>query len=780
MIPEAAQFPETLDTDENLYLVHDALRVRLAEDYLPGDTRIIVEPASDVMAKFPPTGLITLTEQCSDIENRAISFHYSEKGDDFFGGLELLPGFTDSSKPKRITNVVQNVMAEHHNNLKDTLISIEKYIGVKGTTDAKPFGETLEGRVNFLLKKVLTPKAWFSAVNTLGLAPLVVEFQESSLRVEGQETEFLWNFDVDNNSLISNIQTIEATDDPIEDDGVLVRDPNGGKITKIYNDPGKYKISLTVTSPFGSDKIEFPNFVTVLHPAPDEAKIRFNAKAGSQETQPANATGNNVLFDRLATRPSGGYTKPPAIRSAINTFIDMEVPNERYLSTDRSYAGELLDGDDTPVDPVITYTWSLGDDLTHGNSNKARASYSVGGIYDLRLRVDTQFGSYRITNYENCVDIIERQNLWLFTISGTAPTETALGHEYGLISETFKTAQRTINVARRDGFLDGIGALDANNQRPAEIQAKREFARNTGFTPTSSTSSGDQGKALLFWAKGSDTPQELATQRIGQVEYEGFSDTHTLTPNGDSAVRPWNWVFLPSGPKAYFVFGPDVASGANSNLASSEKLTINVSGAEQPATTDLLDTNYKDGALELQKHVTSGYTSGEPNTGRFAVYRSAWKDQTGYVVRNGGAGAFFRLNSFYKTEGTISEPFIDIRKLPDISGPTKLEGQLVSLADGIFFFSNSGSISLYDDTAGVWEVGGPSAASPSFRSVQDSTAAGFDAPDNTLLAVGDGDRSAYLSFDYSTKAFIKFNAADLTFVNLGARPSGEQWMVGVY
>ena len=155
MLPEVSNFPDSFDSNENLYLVHDSLRLRLAEDYNPGDTTITVEGDPDVFLQFPNTGILTLTEQCSDIEERAISFYYTGKGTNTFTGLSLLPTFPDVVKPKRITNVTQNVMASHHNALKDALIAIENFVGVKGTIDTRPLGETMEGRINFLRKLVL-------------------------------------------------------------------------------------------------------------------------------------------------------------------------------------------------------------------------------------------------------------------------------------------------------------------------------------------------------------------------------------------------------------------------------------------------------------------------------------------------------------------------------------------------------------------------------------------------------------------------------------------------
>ena len=161
------------------------------------------------------------------------------------------------------------------------------------------------------------------------------------------------------------------------------------------------------------------------------------------------------------------------------------------------------------------------------------------------------------------------------------------------------------------------------------------------------------------------------------------------------------------------------------------------------------------------------------------VYRSAWKNG-GFFLRNDGVGTFFRIKNFYKTETIGTVKFQNIRKLPDMAGPAKLEGQLVPLSTGLFFFNNSGAVSAYNDTSGVWETGGPGLNSAAFRGLQDTNVIDFDDTSNTLLACSDGDHRAYLSYDYSSQAFIKFNDTDLTFSSLGARPTGAQWQIQIF
>ena len=77
--PTIIDVEQNLDGSPNLVTLHDSLRLRLADDYLPGNTIIYVEGDPDVFIRFPSVGYLTLTEQCSDVELRAIAFSYTSK-----------------------------------------------------------------------------------------------------------------------------------------------------------------------------------------------------------------------------------------------------------------------------------------------------------------------------------------------------------------------------------------------------------------------------------------------------------------------------------------------------------------------------------------------------------------------------------------------------------------------------------------------------------------------------------------------------------------------------
>jgi len=762
MIPTSSNYPDAFDTDENLFVVHDSLRLRLLEDYNPGDTSVTVEgDLENVMSRFPATGLITLTEQCTDIDDRALSFFYNSRTTNTFDGLELLETFTDVPKPKRLTNVTQNVMSRHHNNIKDAVIAIEEFLGVQGTTDIRPLGDTMTGRINFLTKLVLTPRAWFSVDKRIGLVPLTVNFRDESLRLGNCDVVFIWDFgDQSCPSVVSTVSTASnisvcpticvTSVVPTDEVNVIIQDVDGGSIQKTYTTPGNYDVTLTVTNENGEDAVTFNQLINARITAPDEAVIDYIPRSG-QILTPGDPIG-------------GPYVIPPKLKSNTDTFIDMLIPSgENPATPGISYGGELLDGSGNPIDPIIEYTWLLGDDQEHSNNPGTRASYGIGGIYDLILRVDTSFGSYRITTYEDSLDIVEDVNMWLWTY-GSGSSVNA--YEFGLLSETFKVASSPLTISRSDSFLDGTDN---------EEQAKREFNRNTGFAPRTTTPSGDSGVTLLYWASGGSV---LADHEILVRSYNGFTDTYDVLPSIEN--HPWNWFHLSSGRTSYFTFGQEPGTVApNTNPSFQTRNDFDLASLTN-SSFDFTIGNYLNGSFELTEHVSVYDGSGLPTNGFFAVYRASWRGNTGFFVRNDGVGSFFRIRSFYSTVGNITNLFEGVTKLTDMAGDTKTEGQLVTLTNGVFFFNNTGNISAYNADSGVWEVGAASSTSATFRSLQDDSVLGFDDPSNTLLAASNSDRIVYLSYDYSTAAFTKFNGADTTFTSAGVRPPGEQFMMEVY
>ena len=735
-VAESSFYPDQFDTDANLLLAQDGLRVTLAADYTPGDTQITVTGDALVMSRFPSSGVITLTEQCSDVQERAISFSYEafDATTGVFSGLILLPRFPDVPKPKGITNVTQNVMAFHHNNLKNAIIAIQEFAGVEGAIDLEPFGDTLEGRINYLRNIVLPPKAWFTVDRVVGIVPFKVNFNNRSFRLgtdgDSGTVTYLWDFG-------DNTTSTEAD------------------VEKTYTVPGIYTVSLTVSNDFGEDTCVFTDLISARIQAPDEAIIRF-VQGNGQLVNPG-TMGLIPLPDPI----------PPSIRAAAGSIVEMYVPpGENPETPGKSYGGEVLDSFGSPIDPILNYNWVLGDDVNPPNNSVAKAIYSVGGVYDLKLRVDTEFGAYRITTYENAIDIVESRNLWLWLVGDA---QTVRSYEFGLTSQTFKAASNsTLVLDRNEAFLHGV---------PEEERQRHEFRRNNGAAQRGTLSSGRGGSVLIYYASGREPEDALSTERVEFVEYTGFTDTYV---SRDPIFRPWNWFSFASASNVYFFLGTvDARRFPNSSPTNQVKTTVDLLSFASTEET-FTDDNYDNGAEELVQMPASFGSDGEPVNGRYAVYRTAWKSDTGYVCRNDNVGAFFRISDFYRTEGSSAFPFQRLRKLQDIQGPAKEDGALGSLDDGVYYFDNSGSVSFFDESARIWRVIGPGVNSSTYRLLQDSAIPGYDSLANTLLLATDSDKRAYLSFDYSSKAFVKFTNVDITFSTLGNRPEGEQWLMTTY
>jgi len=711
-IPSASDFPTAFDTNENLFLVHDSLRVKLVEDYNPGDTEITVLGDAGVMDRFPDTGVITLTEQCSEPSIRAISLHYDSKTDTTFEGLELMPGFTDVVKPKSVTNVTMNVYADHHNAIKNAVIAIQQFVGLEGEEATSPGGSTLVSRLNFLRRIALSPRAWFSADRRIGIVPTTVVFSNQSVRNPTSYT-----FDFGDGSTPSEISVISGSVGGSLTEVVTTAVPCGDGDTAVipdvshtYTTPGVYDVTLTVANKFGQDSITISKFFVARNEAPDEATIDISpTKVGA------------------------------------NSLVNLSV------TEDGAQVG----------DPIVEYTWNLGDDLTHPNASEAVAIYSVGGVYDVVLRTDSEFGSYRITTVENAINVVEQTNLYLLAFdtpkTNLQVSKSLEAYEFGVLSETFKSSvMPSLDVTRDYTFI--------NAGYPNQEWQRNTFLRNVSFAHASSAGSGDGGTGILFWAEDEST--------IHYKEMDPFAETWN-TPSlatGETQTVKWNWLGLSRYNFINILFGLDSISASPTDVSQTkyqhelDKMTL---------TTDAFDPsdyiNTADELLTLNGSVP-------------ARWRGATWGLNYFITRNdAGPGEFFRFASFYHTLGDASDWTQQIRKLPDIPGTTRSELELVGLSAGVYVFNNSGEIAQYDPNTNVWATGGPGIGSAAFRSLQDTAVNDFADQSQSLRVASDGSRLAYLSFDYSPNAFIKFNEADLTFSALPARPTNnEQFVIAVY
>ncbi len=679
-----SNYPNQLDNDENLYLVYDALKIPLGIDYYPSNDSVL---ADGDISKFPPSGIITLVDQHNSPRERAISLHYGSRTNREFKDLSLLSDSIDCFKPKKITCITLQAMANHREALKDAIISIENFLGTKHETEE----ETIFGRLNFMKKILFAPKAWFEIEKSAGIAPFTVNFTFTGSGHSGPVGDVIYTWKINDDE----VQTTEPT------------------FEKVLLTPGNYTASLTVKNEYGEDTVTFVDVIKVKGQAPEEVSIKFLP------------LGNQIHIDDII----------PKIRTPINQPVLIEAQKPILKST------ALVD---PKKENISSYSWNLNDDLPHSNSNKTKAIYTVGGYYDAIIRTDTDLNSYRITTYENCIDVVEPTNLWIWTTD----KQTVRSHEFGLISEVLKTSKNDYSIKTNDSFID--------NDRQ-----KFEFLRNNGCVKKDTLKSGDGGDCLLFWASGRNKEDSTTSEKIRFATYNGFADSYKVE---NSLSRPWNWAALSSEKNIYFVFGLPLSGQAPTlSLTNKSKTTYNI--ATDSTYNDSIEyKNFKNGAHELTTNPGVLNAKYDAPHGHYSAYRTAWKDNVGYLLRNSNLGEHFSFQNFYKTEGTLGSPFNNLVKLPDMPGENK-EGSLVTLNNGIYFFNNHGNAYCFNDNTITWEL------INSHNKVARNDL-------YSLLASSDSESRAYINIENT--AFFKFNEIDMSYITFNQGSINNQWLISVY
>jgi hypothetical protein len=299
-----------------------------------------------------------------------------------------------------------------------------------------------------------------------------------------------------------------------------------------------------------------------------------------------------------------------------------------------------------------------------------------------------------------------------------------------------------------------------------------------------SLSSGQNGVVKVFYAGGREETDPLNFEEVKVFEFNGFSGTYLnqLNTPSEKIVRPWNWVALSNDIEVNFLLGyPTTTIEPNTSPTNPSKVKLNLSDMSNSNDSVFGNTlsNFKNGAEELKQNPAQYDSGGNSIYGHFSVYRTTWKDNSGYILRNSAVGDFLRLRNFYRTEGTVGTPVMALRKLEDLS-QLKIEGSLTAMSGGIYLFNNSGSISLFNTVSSKWQSGGPGINSIAYRGLQDTTVDGFDDSDQELFVASDRDKRTYITYKYSEKVFLKFNEVSFAFSTLGTRPVGTPWVMEVY
>lgn len=187
-------FPAAKDTPFNLHYATNKAQDYLKHALNSTDKTIILNDSS----KFPNSGIIKITLPNSDnlLTTNEVVFYGNKIGNK----LSLLHrgynGTPISSWPVG-SKVTCPLMAEHHNAIKDAIVQIEKKVGLK----ENPSSDSINGILNYLENKWLSPKPTFKAYPRMGASPLPVTFHNFSTGYGGK---YLWDFGDGNTSSETN------------------------------------------------------------------------------------------------------------------------------------------------------------------------------------------------------------------------------------------------------------------------------------------------------------------------------------------------------------------------------------------------------------------------------------------------------------------------------------------------------------------------------------------------------------------------------------------------
>ena len=192
-------FPTVVDDRTSLYDVRNNAKTTLKYGLPHNGNRIIVEDASS----FPSTGLIRVGPEYGEGNYELI--YYGSRSTNYF--TDLIRGFSGSIQTTWSSGafVINAVMAEHHNAVKDALLKIENYLGTKDSPDSA----SLNGIIKSLESRFLSPQAKFQAFPKHGPPLLKVRFQDIS---SGQIIRYLWDFGDGTYSIDQNPSHTYATE----------------------------------------------------------------------------------------------------------------------------------------------------------------------------------------------------------------------------------------------------------------------------------------------------------------------------------------------------------------------------------------------------------------------------------------------------------------------------------------------------------------------------------------------------------------------------------------
>lgn len=175
-------YPEARDNKSILYEATNNAETVLKQSLSYAGKYVIVDSTD----QFPDSGLLRVGSPPGKPGSAELIF-YARKTSTTFQGL--VRGFAGSRTNQWPSGswVTSGVMAEHHNAVKDAILQLQRFLGVRSFPEENSLNNILQE----LETKFLSPRPLFRAFPTKGPPPMRVRFQNFSI---GTPVRFLWDF----------------------------------------------------------------------------------------------------------------------------------------------------------------------------------------------------------------------------------------------------------------------------------------------------------------------------------------------------------------------------------------------------------------------------------------------------------------------------------------------------------------------------------------------------------------------------------------------------------
>ena len=289
-------FPAAFDNETTLFTVADEGVTRLAEDWKPGDTSLVLEETD----RFSPAGGYCTVYSFHDaisVEKRVTTFRFTGVSGNSLTGV--IPLNNELMPRAKGCKVVLNIMAQHRNATTNATLAIERVLGEFGTKDES----TIEWFADLLTSTVKIPRPFFSVKpSRTGFRFTTFKFQDQTYRLQSwQNVTWEWNFG----------------------DGTTSNEQNP---SHAYERPGLYTVSLTVTNDYGKRTMVANEVIRVLGdaPLPGEITVLPNILVAGEtfavlSFQPSPVQDEANVVDEVDWEISGKTLSGTTIRALFDT-----------------------------------------------------------------------------------------------------------------------------------------------------------------------------------------------------------------------------------------------------------------------------------------------------------------------------------------------------------------------------------------------------------------------------------------------------------------------------